>query len=127
MHWLLLVKVIDGDGLICCINDQNINIRLACIDAPEYNQEHGAESKEWLEFQCLNASGVSVKFIGYDEKHERRIAEIFLNAYLDDVFIKDCSLSWLMAATGNAWAYYDFLTEDVEEAYLDAQYFARKS
>lgn len=31
-----------------------------------------------------------------------------------------------MAATGNAWAYYDFLTKDVEEAYLDAQYFARK-
>ncbi|BDA70950.1 hypothetical protein CAL7716_051160 [Calothrix sp. PCC 7716] len=45
-----IVKVIDGDVLICCIKKQNINIRLAYIDAPEYNQEHRVESKEWLEF-----------------------------------------------------------------------------
>lgn len=120
-----IMKVLDGDGLICCINNKNLNIRLAYIDAPEYNQEHGKESKKWLESQYLNKN-VYIKSLDYDEKHERYIAEIFLDTYLDDVFIKNCSLSWLMAATGNAWAYYDFLTKDMEEAYLDAQYFARK-
>jgi Staphylococcal nuclease homologue len=99
---------------------------LAYVDAPEHNQEHGLESKQWLAHQFLITSSASLRFINYDEKHGRHIADVFINAHLGDVFIKNCSVSWLMAATGNAWAYYDFLTKNVEKAYLDAQYFARK-
>ncbi len=99
---------------------------MAYVDAPEYNQEYGLESKNWLDNLFSITSSVSLKFIDYDEKHERHIADIFVDANLSNVSVKDCSVSWLMAATGNAWAYYNFLTKDVEKAYLDAQYFARK-
>jgi endonuclease YncB( thermonuclease family) len=113
-----LIKVIDGDGLLVRLNEKNLNIRLAYVDAPEHNQEYGLESKQWLEKQFLNTSHVvSIRFIDFDKKHERHIADVFING---------CSLSWLMVATGNAWAYYEFLTPEVEHCYLEAQFFARK-
>ncbi|BCL38645.1 thermonuclease family protein [Nostoc sp. MS1] len=112
------IKVIDGDGLLVVKEEETLNIRLAYIDAPEHNQEYGLDSKRWLKKQLLNSSSiVSVRFLDFDEKHER---------YIADIFIKSYSLSWLMVVTGNAWTYYDFLSNEVEECYIEAQYFARK-
>ncbi|WP_066423478.1 thermonuclease family protein [Anabaena sp. 4-3] len=113
-----VIKVIDGDGLLVSMEEETLNIRLAYVDSPEHHQEYGLESKQWLEKQLSNTSSViSIRFIDFDEKHERNIADVFINGY---------SLSWLMVATGNAWAYYDFLTNEVEQCYIEAQYFARK-
>ncbi|MEH2270436.1 MAG: thermonuclease family protein [Nostoc sp.] len=113
-----VIKVIDGDGLLVRKREESLNIRLAYIDAPEHNQEYGLNSKKWLENQFSNtASVIAIRFIAFDEKYGRHIADVFINGY---------SLSWLMVITGNAWAYYDFLTTEIEASYLDAQYFARK-
>lgn len=113
-----VIKIIDGDGLLIHLDQKILNIRLAYIDAPEYNQEYGLDSKTWLENLFLNTSSVvNFRIIDFDEKHKRTIADVFINGY---------SLSWLMVVTGNAWAYYDFLIEPLETCYLDAQYFARK-
>ncbi|MBN4000823.1 thermonuclease family protein [Nostoc sp. LPT] len=113
-----VIKVIDGDGLLVRKGEESLNIRLAYINAPEHNQEYGLDSKKWLENQFSNtASVIAIRFIAFDEKHGRHIADVFINGY---------SLSWLMVITGNAWAYYDFLTTEIEFSYLDAQYFARK-
>jgi endonuclease YncB( thermonuclease family) len=113
-----VIKIIDGDGLLINLDEKMLNIRLAYIDAPEYNQEYGLNSKNWLENLFLNTSSVvNFRIIDFDEKHKRTIADVFINGY---------SLSWLMVVTGNAWAYYDFLTDEIEPCYLEAQYFARK-
>lgn len=113
-----VIKVIDGDGLLVRKGEESLNIRLAYIDAPEHNQKYGLDSKKWLENQFSNtASVIAIRFIALDEKHGRHIADVFINGY---------SLSWLMVITGNAWAYYDFLTTEIEASYLHAQYFARK-
>jgi endonuclease YncB( thermonuclease family) len=113
-----VLEVIDGDGLLISHGKHILNTRFAYIDAPEYNQEYGSEAKQWLEnYLSNNPSTVGIRFIGFDEKHKRNIVDIFIKGY---------SLSWLMAITGNAWAYYDFLTDEVEQCYLEAQYFARQ-
>jgi endonuclease YncB( thermonuclease family) len=43
-----VLKIIDGDTIKVRINNNQIKIRLACIDAPEMSQAWGIEAKEFL-------------------------------------------------------------------------------
>jgi endonuclease YncB( thermonuclease family) len=43
-----VLKIIDGDTIKVRINNNQIKIRLACIDAPEMSQTWGIEAKEFL-------------------------------------------------------------------------------
>ena len=69
----IVVDVIDGDSLI---TSNGIEVRLAHIDAPEYNQPWGAEAKAFVKQMALNHM-VRLKVLGKD-KYGRTLAEVIL-------------------------------------------------
>jgi endonuclease YncB( thermonuclease family) len=108
-----VARVIDGDGAILINrNNKRIEIRLAEIDAPEFNQEHGSESKKVLE-KLIKNKIINVRFTG-KESYGRLISKVYVNR-------KDINL--LMVKKGAAWVEPRFSND---EEYYKAQNIARK-
>lgn len=87
----LVTRVRDGDTIV--LNDNQV-IRLANLNAPEYNACGGQESKDFLE-KLVIGKKVSLKGLGYDE----------YNRTLGLVYLKGQSLNHLLISSG--WADYD--------------------
>lgn len=87
----LVTRVSDGDTIV--LNDDQV-IRLANLNAPEYNVCGGQESKSFLENLVLGKK-VSLRGLGYDE-YNRTLGVIYLNGQ---------SLNHLLISSG--WADYD--------------------
>lgn len=100
-----IIHVLDGDSVILQDgrNTQH-NIRLAGIDAPEYNQAFGEQSKHALtELILMESVCVSWKHV---DDYQRKIGIVFL----DD---KDVNLE--MISQGLAWHYKRFEKTQSEE------------
>lgn len=87
----LVTRVSDGDTLV--LNDSQV-IRLANINAPEYDVCGGQESKSFLENLVLGKK-VGLRGLGYDE-YNRTLGIIYLHGQ---------SLNHLLISSG--WADYD--------------------
>lgn len=69
-----VTEVIDGDSIMTA---SGIEVRLAHIDAPEYNQPWGEEAKAFIKQMALNHM-VILKVIGKDN-YGRTLAEVYLS------------------------------------------------
>ena len=88
-----VVRVIDGDGLIIIGMDEiELSIRLAGIDAPEINQPFGIESKESLEALIGN------RLITMDDPKKGKYGRYIANVLVEKVWINR-----EMVANGYAW------------------------
>lgn len=47
-----LIRVVDGDSLVVEMRGLRMRVRMAGIDAPEYNQPGGTEAKEFVKKWC---------------------------------------------------------------------------
>lgn len=102
----LVTRVSDGDTIV--LNDSQV-IRLANLNAPEYNVCGGQQSKDFLEKLILGKK-VSLKSLSYDE----------YNRTLAIVYLKNQSLNRLLISSG--WADYDSnFKQDRESLSLAAQ------
>ena len=92
-----IVRVLDGDSLILRVERRDISIRLARIDAPEWNQPHGQRARRVLSDWVLNKR-VHVDVVDTD-RYDRSVVEMFV----DGVHINR-----EMVRSGHAWAYTRF-------------------
>lgn len=92
------IHVKDGDSFTASSNGRNLEIRLASIDAPEYFQTYGRESKAHLE-ALIGSQRINVR--PYENDRYGRV--------VGDVFIGNLNINREMVRTGNAWAYRRYL------------------
>ncbi|HLO84597.1 MAG TPA: thermonuclease family protein [Nostocaceae cyanobacterium] len=96
-----IVAAIDGDTLIAFINNNQVSIRLNCIDAPELAQFFGVESKTKL----AKLNGVNAEFdVKGVDKYNRLIAEVFVGKDRHNV-------NSVMVRDGMAFVYREYLRE----------------
>jgi len=113
-------EVRDGDGLLV-ERPQNdmVEIRLACIDAPEMGQvPWGERSTRYIRQLLPTGTQISYRPAGRD-RYERLVAEVFLN---------NQSINLLMVRQGEAVVYHRYLSscETDRQKYLDAEAQARQ-
>ncbi|GJD23926.1 hypothetical protein RIVM261_088820 [Rivularia sp. IAM M-261] len=71
-------NITDGDSIWVSKNGKQIEVRLACIDAPEPTQPWGSESAEKLKQLLPPDQKVELRETGKD-RYNRTVAELFLN------------------------------------------------
>lgn len=74
----------DGDSIWVSKNGKEIEVRLACIDAPEPRQAWGFESTEKLKQLLPPGQKVELRETGKD-RYNRTVAELFLNGQSVDL------------------------------------------
>ena len=91
-----VVRVIDGDSIIVKNEDGKYPIRIKYVDAPEIQQKHGKESKDFLS-KLISGKLVFIS-LPYKDRYSR---------YLSDVYIYDDEIAIYINAklikSGNAW------------------------
>lgn len=102
-----VVAVADGDTItILTAKKEQIKIRLTEIDAPEKDQPYGKKSKQAL------SDLVFKRDVSVSSKNKDRYGRILGRVFIND---KDVNLS--MVASGYAWAYTKYLTDQsIKEA-----------
>ena len=92
----IVVHVNDGDSFIVKVKatSEKKDIRLAYIDAPEYDQEHGSVSKSFTKQRILNKE-VILKQVAYDSRNNRPVCELYYD--------EGNSLIEELIASGHAW------------------------
>lgn len=107
-----VLSVGDGDTLRVSDGGKRTTIRLACIDAPETSQTpYGAASREWLRRLVPVGSEVVLR-VSTTDRYGRTVA---------DVFRKGQSVNLAMVASGQAFAYRNYLSQCDQAAYLGAE------
>ena len=96
-----LLKVIDGDTIHSEYNGNLYRIRLLEIDAPETDQPHGLNSKNYL--KKLLSGGTVDAYVKGKDRYGRHLARLYLNN-------KD--INKMMVKTGNAWVYEKYSSDD---------------
>ncbi len=92
--WGEVVKVVDGDSLVVMRGRTPVEIRLAWVDAPEWNQPWGKRAKAGLREQLR---GKRVQVAAQDvDRHGRVVAEVIPAGQ---------SVNMLLLETGRAWWY----------------------
>ncbi len=96
-----VLKVIDGDSLVVEYQGQSLEIRLAEIDTPEYDQRFGSEAKAYTRLHALDRV-VSVEVRAIDA-YKRRVSLITLP--------DGSSLNRSLLRAGLAW-WYRYYSDD---------------
>jgi endonuclease YncB( thermonuclease family) len=98
----LVVKVRDGDSLVVRRNPvgRTSEVRMAGIDAPEYNQPYGRKAKAALEAMVLDRR-VAMQVTDRD-RYGRLVAR---------VWVGDTYVNAAMAQGGHAWAFSRYLAD----------------
>lgn len=73
-----MVKIKDGDSVVLLIDNQEVNVRLAHIDAPEKKQAFGQKSRQYLAQLCFQKK-VFLKGELTHDRYGRLIAELVLS------------------------------------------------
>ena len=111
------IRVVDGDGLEAEINGiGNLNIRLAYVDAPEFDQPWGKESKDEL-WRLTDSDSLDFELIKYD-KYDRVLAVVWSDN-------KNINLE--MLKRGHAWLIVHLTPESDIEEYKNARATAQKN
>ena len=111
-----IVRVTDGDGLIADIEGcGTLTIRLAHIDAPEYDQPGGLEAKEALR---VLARGRGWQFELLKEDHYGRTIAVVSNEWQ--------TLSDALVRTGHAWTYKRYVPTAMRNHYTKLERGARQ-
>lgn len=106
-----VVKVYDGDTITCLTRSgKKHRIRLQNIDAPEADQKYGKEAGDFLRNLVLDRK-IRLRYIGRDD----------YGRDLGIVFLRGENINEIMVATGNAWAFDYFLSEEDKERYVSLQ------
>ena len=100
-----VTKVIDGDTIYIEEEGVQKKIRLSYIDAPELDQLHGIDSKEFLKSIILNKN-VTISSKKKD-RYKRELSEIYLFKDSIAVFVNA-----KMIKSGNAWVYKHYRSND---------------
>jgi len=102
-----VIRVVDGDSVnVLRISDKKeLKLRLYGIDAPEWKQAHGKESKEALKGLLRSNTEISVKVLDKD-----RCGRLISELQLDN---KDISVNEWMVSEGYAWHYLKYAPDDL--------------
>ena len=93
-----VVSVHDGDTIYIRIDNKDVKIRLAEIDAPELKQAYGRKSTEVL-FKKIYNKQVKLDLGTHKDVHNRPLAKIYLeNRYINAEMVKE----------GYAWDYHQY-------------------
>ena len=102
-----VIRAVDGDSVnvLRLPEKEELKLRLYGIDAPEWKQAYGKESKDALKGLLGPNREISVKVLDKD-RYGRLICEL----HLDN---KDISLNEWMVSEGNAWHYVKYAPDDM--------------
>ena len=102
-----VIRVVDGDSVnvISLLEKEELKLRLYGIDAPEWKQAYGKESKDALKGLLGTNTEISVNILDKD-RYKRLICEIHLNNL-------DISVNEWMISEGNAWHYVKYAPDDI--------------
>lgn len=97
-----VVSVHDGDTVTVLVDNEQVKVRLAEIDAPELKQPFGAKSKQSLSSKVFNKS-VRVESAGKD-RYGRTLGTVYLG---------EESVNLWMVKEGWAWRYDRYSKSDI--------------
>ena len=102
-----VIRVVDGDSVnvLRLPEKKELKLRLYGIDAPEWKQAYGKESKDALKGLLGPNTEISVKVLDKD-RYGRLICEL----HLDN---KAISVNEWMVSEGNAWHYIKYAPDDM--------------
>jgi endonuclease YncB( thermonuclease family) len=92
-----VVRVHDGDTVTMNVGNEQLNIRLARIDAPELKQPFGKESGDWLR-EVVDGETVTVDIEKID-RYGRAVGTIMMG---------NENVNMLMVEDGYAWVYREY-------------------
>ena len=103
-----VIRVVDGDSVnvISLLEKEELKLRLYGIDAPEWKQAYGKDSKDALKGLLEPNTEISVKVLDKD-RYGRLICEL----HLDN---KDISVNEWMVSEGHAWHYVKYAPDDMK-------------
>ena len=102
-----VIKVIDGDSVnvLRLPENKEVKLRLYGIDAPEWKQAYGKESKDALNGLLGTNREIFVKVLDKD-RYGRLICNLHLNS-------EDIPVNEWMVSKGNAWHYVKYAPDDI--------------
>ena len=93
-----VVSIHDGDTIHVRLDNKDVKIRLALIDAPELKQNYGFKSRDAL-FKKIYGKQVHLDLESHKDVHNRPLAVIFLN---------NRNINEEMVEEGYAWDYHQY-------------------
>jgi micrococcal nuclease len=102
-----VIRVVDGDSVnvLRLPEKEELKLRLYGIDAPEWKQAYGKESKDALKGLLGPNREISVKVLDKD-RYGRLICKLHLNS-------EDISVNEWMVSEGFAWHYVKYAPDDM--------------
>lgn len=100
-----VLRVLDGDSLVIQSRDRQVQVRLAGIDAPEYNQPYGQAARNALS-TLVNGHTVRVSPVDHDH-YGRVVARIYVGS-------RDVNL--VLVRSGYAWVYRAYTQDSALQA-----------
>ena len=102
-----VIRVVDGDSvnILCLPEKEELKLRLYGIDAPEWKQAYGKESKDALNGLLGTNREIFVKVLDKD-RYGRLICNLHLNS-------EDIPVNEWMVSKGNAWHYVKYAPDDI--------------
>ena len=91
-----VVRVKDGDSLVVDSNGREVEVRLADIDTPEFNQPRGDEAKEALS-SLVDGKDVRLELVGGDA-YRRIVAHVFVGEVDVNAELVRRGLAWVRRA-----------------------------
>ena len=91
-----VVRVKDGDSLVVDSHGREVEVRLADIDTPEYNQPRGGEAREVLQ-SLVAGKEVRLELIGGDA-YRRIVARVFVDTVDVNAELVRRGLAWVRRA-----------------------------
>jgi endonuclease YncB( thermonuclease family) len=113
----MVLSIGDGDTICVLQGQQQITVRLACIDAPEIAQApDGANARRYLQTRLRLGSSVILRPQKLD-RYGRTVAEV----------IGEVNLNLALVEDGMAFAYRQYLGQCDAREYLEAEFQASRS
>ena len=102
-----VIRVVDGDSVnvLRLPEKEELKLRLYGIDAPEWKQAYGKESKDALNGLLGTNREIFVKVLDKD-RYGRLICNLHLNS-------EDIPVNEWMVSKGNAWHYVKYAPDDI--------------
>ena len=92
----IVVRVKDGDSLVVDSNGREVEVRLADIDTPEFNQPRGDEARDVLR-SLVDGKEVRLELIGGDA-YRRIVAHVFVGDLDVNAELVRRGLAWVRRA-----------------------------